>query len=90
MEVSTIGRPGSPQGGGGPMSLAYRPSSSSFPPGSQPEADAPPEHKYEPDAGVGAATTTFDRSEENNVGEHHAPNSTDPASPEGNLPLLVA
>lgn len=76
------------------MSLAYRPSSSSsssLPPGNQPEADAPPDHRYEPDAGVGAATSTFDRpSEENNIGEHHAPNSTDPASPEGNLPLLVA
>lgn len=82
-----IGRPASPPGGSGPMSLAYRPSSSSsssIPPGSQPEADAPPEHRYEPDAGVGAATTTFDRSnDENNIGTDHLANSTDPASPEG-------
>lgn len=43
----TAGRPGSPSG---PLSLAYRPSSSSscsLP--TQPEADAPPENRFDPD-----------------------------------------
>lgn len=43
---SKAGRPGSPE----PMSLAYKPSSSSMctmP--QQPEADAPPENRFDPD-----------------------------------------
>lgn len=61
-------RPGSPScanAGGGPLSLAFRPSSSSsssLPP--QPEADAPPEHKYEPsevNATAATGNSTFDR-----------------------------
>ncbi|KAJ8943845.1 hypothetical protein NQ314_009612 [Rhamnusium bicolor] len=39
------GRPSSP----GPLSLAYRPSSSSSNLPSQPEADAPPENRFDPD-----------------------------------------
>ncbi|CAH1368447.1 zinc finger protein chinmo isoform X3 [Tenebrio molitor] len=42
----TAGRPGSP--GHGPLSLAFRPSSSCSLP-LQPEADAPPENRFDPD-----------------------------------------
>ncbi|XP_063922457.1 zinc finger protein chinmo-like isoform X2 [Zophobas morio] len=44
--TTTSGRPGSP--GHGPLSLAFRPSSSCSLP-LQPEADAPPENRFDPD-----------------------------------------
>lgn len=68
---SKAGRPPSP----GPMSLAYRPSSSSscsLPP--QPEADAPPENRFDPDP---AATALI--CPESNTAEH----CQDPGCPEG-------
>lgn len=64
---SKAGRPGSPE----PMSLAYRPSSSSSmcPLPQQPEADAPPENRFDPDP---AATALI--CPESNTADHcHAP-----------------
>lgn len=85
---SKAGRPGSPT----PMSLAYRPSSSSsssLPP--QPEADAPPEHRFD-DANTGAATTVpFDRTaavEESNCVDHHKKSQSDLGCPEGKFLVI--
>lgn len=74
---SKAGRPTSP----GPMSLAYRPSSSSscsLPP--QPEADAPPENRFDPDP---AATALI--CPESNTANH----CQDPGCPEGIYALFL-